>query len=365
MYSFEPTEEQQMLVEAVGKYASNDLRTAAREAEEGGELPKKLIGKGWEIGLLQASIPEAYGGFGERSAVTGVLALEEMAFGDLAGTLAVMTPSLFATPLLLAGSEEQKQTYLSRVIEGDWNPYTAALIEYTFDFDPNSLKTTATRDGEEYILRGEKAFVPFAKDAEAVLVYADLDGQTQGFLVEKGTQGLTVSEEREKLMSLNALPLYRVKLEEVRIPVANRLGGAAGHDFEPILAAMRLATAAAAVGVANAAFEYSMNYAREREAFGVKVAQKQAIAFMLAEMRTEIEASRLLAWEAAWKLDTGKEDACTESYLAWVGAADMAMAVTDRAVQILGGHGYIREHPVEMWMRNGRGFAMFTGLAIV
>src|SRR5919108_31443 len=106
MYSFEPTEEQQMLVEAVGKYASNDLRPAAHAAEEGGELPKKLVSKGWEIGLLQASIPEAYGGFGERSAVTGVLAVEEMAFGDLAGTLAVLTPSLFGLPILLGGNEE-------------------------------------------------------------------------------------------------------------------------------------------------------------------------------------------------------------------------------------------------------------------
>ncbi|HSB00414.1 MAG TPA: acyl-CoA dehydrogenase family protein [Anaerolineales bacterium] len=365
MYSFEPTEEQQMLVEAVGKYASNDLRTAAREAEEGGELPQKLVGKGWEIGLLQASIPEAYGGFGERSAVTSVLALEEMAFGDLAGTLAVMTPSLFATPILLAGSEEQKQTYLPKVIEGEWTPYTAAFIEYAFDFDPNSLKTTATLSGEEVVLNGEKALVPFAKEAEAILVYAGVNGQTQGFLVAKDAPGLTVSEEREKLMSLSALPLYRVKLDNVKIPASKRLGGAAGHDFEPVLAAMRLATAATAVGVANAAFEYAREYAREREAFGVKIAQKQAIAFMLAEMRTEIEASRLLAWEAAWKLDTGKEDACNEAYLACVGAADMAMMVTDRAVQILGGHGYIREHPVEMWMRNGRGFAMFTGLAIV
>jgi alkylation response protein AidB-like acyl-CoA dehydrogenase len=291
--------------------------------------------------------------------------VEEMAFGDLAGTLAVMTPSLFATPILLAGSEQQKQTYLPKVIEGEWGPYTAALIEYAFDFDPNALKTRASLQGEEYVLQGEKAFVPFAKDAEALLVYADLDGQTQGFLVEKDTAGLTIGEEREKLMSLNALPLYRMKLDNIRVPAANRLGGVAGHDFEPILASMRLATAATAVGVANAAFEYARDYAREREAFGVKIAQKQAIAFMLAEMRTEIEASRLLTWEAAWKLDTGKEDAGTEAYLASTGAADMAMTVADRAVQILGGHGYIREHPVEMWMRNGRGFAMFTGLAIV
>jgi len=276
-----------------------------------------------------------------------------------------MTPSLFATPILLAGSEEQKQTWLSKVIEGEWSPYTAALIEYTFDFDPLSLKTTATLNGEEYVLNGEKAFVPFAEDAAAILVYANLDGATQGFIVEKGAAGLTLGDEREKLMSLNALPLYRIHLDNVKVPAASRLGGASGHDFEPVLASLRLATAATAVGVANAAFEYARDYAREREAFGVKIAQKQAIAFMLAEMRTEIEASRLLTWEAAWKLDTGKQDAFTEAYLACVGAADMAMMVTDRAVQILGGHGYIREHPVEMWMRNGRGFAIFTGLAIV
>jgi len=365
MYSFEPTEEQQMLVDAVGKYAANNLRVAAREAEEEGELPKKLLNKGWEIGLLQASIPESYGGFGERSAVTGVLAIEKMAFGDLAGTLAVLAPSLFATPILLGGNEAQKQTYLPKIIEGEWSPYTAALIEYAFDFDPNALKTTATLKGEEYVLDGEKAFVPFAKDAEAILVYANLDGQTQCFLVPKNAAGVSVSEEREKLMSLNALPLYRVKLDSVKIPTSHRLGGDPGHDFEPILASMRVATAAAAVGVANAAFQYSMNYAKEREVFGVKVAQKQAIAFMLAEMRTEIEASQLLTWEAAWKIDQGKDDAFSEAYLAATGAADMVMMVTDRAVQILGGHGYIREHPVEMWMRNGRGFAMFTGLAIV
>jgi len=365
MYSFEPSEEQQMLVDAVGKYAENDLRPAAHEAEESRELSKKLINKGWELGLLQASTPEAYGGFGERSAVTGALAVEKMAFGDLAGALAVMVPSLFATPILLAGSEEQKQEYLPKVIEAEWRPYTAALIEYAFDFDANDLRTTAKADGSGYILNGEKAFVPYAKDAEAAIVYANLDGKTQGFIVPKGAAGLTIADEREMLMSLNAFPLYRVKLNNVKVPAANRLGGAAGHDFEPVLASMRVASASAAVGVAMASFEYAMNYAKEREAFGVKIAQKQVIAFMLAEMRTEIEAMRLLTWEAAWMLDNGKEDAAKQAYLAAIGAADMVMMVTDRGVQILGGHGYIREHPVEMWMRNGRGFAMLTGLAIV
>jgi alkylation response protein AidB-like acyl-CoA dehydrogenase len=126
-----------------------------------------------------------------------------------------------------------------------------------------------------------------------------------------------------------------------------------------------VANAALAVGVSRAAFEYSRDYAKDREVFGVKVAQKQAIAFMLAEMATEIEAIRLLTWEAAWMIDQGKEEAARHAYLADYGAADMVMMVTDRAVQILGGHGYIREHPVEMWMRNGRGFASLSGMAIV
>ena len=365
MYSFEPNEEQQMLIEAVGKYALNDLRAVSHAMEESADLQMKVVNKGWELGLLQASIPESYGGFGEHSAVTGVLALEGMAFGDLAGAYAIGTPNLFAIPILLCGTAAQKEKYLSRVVAGQWQPYTAALIEYALDFDPNELKTIAKASGDSFILNGEKAFVPFAKDAHAMIVYAGLNGVTQGFIVEKDAAGLGVSSEREKLMSLNALPLYRVKLENVKVPAANRLGGASGHDFELPLASMRLASASAALGVANAAFEYARDYAKEREAFGVKIAQKQAIAFMLAEMRTEIEAIRLLTWEAAWKLDNKKEDACMDAYLASTGAADMAMMVTDRAVQILGGHGYIREHPVESWMRAGRGFAMLTGLAII
>jgi acyl-CoA dehydrogenase len=365
MFSFEPNEEQQMLIDAVGKYSGSDLRPAAHAAEENRELPRKLVSKGWELGLLQASIPESYGGFGERSAVTGVLALEEMSFGDLAGALAVMTPALFATPILLAGSEEQKKQYLPKIIVGDWAPYTAALVEYSFDFDANDLHTNARSARGEYILNGEKAFVPFAKDAEAMIVYANLDGRTQGFIVAKNAAGFTISDEREKLMGINALPLYRVKLENVKIPSSSRLGGASGHDFELILASMRIASASAALGVARASFEYAMEYAKERDAFGVKIAQKQAIAFMLAEMATEIEAIRLLTWEAAWLLDNNRADAFKQAYLACTGAADMVMMVTDRGVQILGGHGYIRDHPVEMWMRNGRGFAMLTGLVIV
>ena len=365
MYSFEPSDEQKMLMDAVGRFATNELRPAAHEADETGELPPALVRKGWELGLLQASIPEEYGGFGARSAVTGVLATEALSYGDLSAAFAIGAPALFALPILLAGSEQQKQKYLPLIAGGDWQPFAAALTEYSFDFDPQCLRTSARRQGGCYVLSGEKAYVPFAAGSGAFLIYANLDGRTQGFFVPAGSAGLEVSAERERLMGVKALPLYRLKLDGLEVPAEERLGGTEGHDFSSILAAMHVAQAAAAVGLARAAFEYSRDYAKEREAFGVKIAQKQAIAFMLAEMGTEIEAARLLTWEAAWKLDAAKEDASTDAYLASVGAMDMAMMVTDRAVQILGGHGYIREHPVEMWMRNGRGFSTFTGFTIV
>jgi alkylation response protein AidB-like acyl-CoA dehydrogenase len=371
MYSFDPTEEQQMLIDAIQRYASNDLRPKMHDSDEENQLPQKLIERGWELGFLQASIPEDYGGFGERSAVTGVLAAEELAYGDLAGALAVMNPGLFAMPLALAGSEAQKEEYLPSIVSGSWPRYTAALIEPRYDFDPNDLRTLAVEDGKGYLLTGEKTYVPYAAEADAILVYArktgrtaTLDAITQGFIIPKGTPGLEIGE-RQKTLGVHALPLYSVRLNEVHLNKEDRLGGPEGHEFAPLLASMRLAMAALAVGMSRAALDYAIDYAKDREVFGVKVAQKQAIAFMLAEMATEIEAIRLLTWEAAWMLDTNKPEAEKEAYLALTGAMDMAMMVTDRAVQVLGGHGYIREFPVELWMRNGRGISTLNGLAII
>jgi acyl-CoA dehydrogenase len=364
MYSFEPTEEQKMLIDTVGRYASSNLRPASHDADEENQIPISLIKKGWELGVLQASTPEKYGGFGEHSSVTGVLAAEEMAYGDLAGTLCVMTPGLFAIPLLLCANEEQKLEYLPAIVEGDWFPYTAAMIEPHFDYDPNELKTIASIDGDQYSITGEKSCVPYATEAKTMLVYASLDGKTQGFIVPSDSEGIQIGE-RQKMLGINAYPVYTVKFDQVKIPKGNRLGGEEGHDFQPILASTFLASAATALGVSKAALEYAINYAKDREVFGVKVAQKQAIAFMLAEMATEIEAIRVLTWEAAWMLDVGKEEAFKEAFLAYSGAADMAMMVTDRAVQILGGHGYIREHPVEKWMREGRSFSNLLGIAVI
>ncbi len=364
MYSFEPSDEQKMLVETIQRYATGGLRKNGHEADEAWEFPEPVIEKGWELGVLQASVPENYGGFGERSVVTGALAAEEMAWGDLAGTLAVMTPGLFALPLLLGGSEEQKEQRLPELLEAEWKPYTAALLEMKYDFDPEDLDTAVTEEGDCYVITGEKAYVPFADRAREMIVYGNLGGKTQGFIVSKNAEGVEVGE-RQKMLGLQALPTYRVKFNGVRILKSERLGGPEGHDFAPILAAARVAAASLGVGLAKAAFEYARDYAKDREVFGVKVAQKQAIAFMLAEMATEIEAIRLLTWEAAWMLDNQQEQAYKHAYLALTGATDMAMMVTDRAVQILGGHGYIREHPVEMWMRNGRGVPLLQGLAVI
>ncbi|MBT3239287.1 MAG: acyl-CoA dehydrogenase [Chloroflexi bacterium] len=363
MYSFEPNEEQKMLIDVAKRYAETDLRPAAHEAEEEGIFDPKLIEKGWELGILQASIPDTYGGFGDRSLLTSVLALEELAVGDMAGALSILAPSLFVTPILIAGTEEQKTNWIPPVIEAEWKAYTAAMIEYAYDYDPNELKTTATLDGDSYLLKGEKRFVPFADQAEAIIVYANLDGKTQGFIVPKGLEGLEVGE-REATLGTNGLQTFSLVLDNVKVPKANRLGGEAGHDFAPILAAAQTSLAAVAVGVARASFEYARDYSKERFVLGSFIAQKQSIAFMIAEMAAEVEAIRLLTWEAAYMLDKGEETAAHSAYLALMGAIDMAMMVTDRGVQILGGHGYIREHPVELWFRNGRGIASLTGLVM-
>lgn len=361
MYGFEPSEEQRMLIEAAHRYAEDDLRPAAHEADESAEWPRRVIEKGWQLGVLQASVPEQFGGFGERSAVSNVLAAEELAWGDLAAALAVMAPMTYTLPILIAGSAEQKRELLPPVVEGEWKPFTAAWVEADHDFTPTELRTTATRSNGGFELNGRKTFVPFAGTAPGMVVFAQLEDAPTAFVLAADSDGVQVGE-RRRLLGVNALPVYDVELQGVRIPAEARLG--ATGDGAELLASAQIAGGALALGLSRAAFEYARDYAKQREAFGGPIAQKQAIAFMLAEMATEIEAIRLLVWEAAWKLDRGV-DVARSAHLALTGAADMAMMVTDRALQILGGHGYIREHPVERWMRNGRGVPALVGLAMV
>jgi acyl-CoA dehydrogenase len=364
MISFTPSEDQQMIVNMVKEFVNDHVRKIYRECDESGDIPSSIIDTAWELGFIASGIPEEFQGFGgERSAVTGTLIAEELAWGDLSMAMHILCPALVATPVVEMGTEEQKKQYLPSFCGDKFKVATAALIEPRFDFDPAVLQTTAKQGNGGYVLNGEKCFVPLAADADLLLVYANDNGNTQGFIVEKGAPGLEIVE-REKNMGIKALATYELTLKDCKVPKENRLGGDKGCDFGRILNLSRVALCGMAVGVARAAFEYARDYAKERYAFGEPIASRQTIAFMLAEMAINIDATRLMAWEAAWKLDRN-EDATKEASLAKMYADDMAISVTNDAVQVLGGHGYIRDHPVELWFRNGRGIATFDGMAIV
>jgi acyl-CoA dehydrogenase len=364
MISFSPTEEQQMIVSMAKQFANDEMRKIYRQCDENGTIPEVIIDTAWKMGLTSSSIPEAYGGpGGERSVITGSLIAEELAWGDLSIAMHILCPALFAYPILEMGTETHRKRYLPLFCGEMYKAATAALIEPRFGFDPSCLSTAARPDGNEYVLNGEKCYVPLAAEADSLLVYAAENGTSQAFVVEKGTKGLEVGE-REKNMGIKALATYEITLKDCHIPKDAKLGGESGCDFSRIMNCSRVALSAMAVGVAKAAMEYSKDYAKERVAFGEPIGSRQAVAFMLAEMAIEIDATRLMTWEAAWRLDR-KEEATKEAALAKAYADDMVLMVTDRAVQTLGGHGYVREHPVELWLRNGRGFAIFDGMAIV
>jgi alkylation response protein AidB-like acyl-CoA dehydrogenase len=264
---------------------------------------------------------------------------------------------------MLMGTEEQRQTYLPWFCDESVPKVTAALVEPAVLYHPRDLQTTAVAEDDGYVLTGAKCQVPLAQSAELLLVYASEAGKTQGFLVEAGAAGLQIGQ-REKLMGIRALPTYGLALEQCRVPRANRLGGEDGLDFGKILNHSRVGLGAAAVGMARAAYEYARDYAKERVQFGEPIAHRQSIAFMLAEMAIEVDAARLMVWEAAWKLDRD-EDATAEATVMKHFVDDTVLQVADRAVQTLGGYGYVREYPVELWLRNARGFATFDGLAMV
>jgi len=363
MLNFQLEEEQKMLTDAIGRFAAERVRKLFREAEEEGHLPAELVQAGWEIGVLPTSIPEQYGGFGEYSAVTGAIAAEAFGWGDLATALHIMVPNLVAMPVLLCGTEAQKEAHLPLFCEEKMPPVTAALTEPLVFYDPRQLQTTAVLQDTHYHLTGRKCYVPLADKAETFLVYANEGGQTQAFFVPADTPGLTVGE-RDKLMGLRALPTYTLQLEDVKIPAENRLGGNEGIDFGLILNHSRVALGALAVGLVNGAYEYAREYAKERVQFGEPIAHRQSIAFMLAEMAIDVESARMMVWEAAWLLDQGR-DATQEVTVMKHFIDDMAVRVADQSLQVLGGYGYMREYPVELWLRNARVFATADGLAIV
>ncbi len=364
MISFAPTEDQEVARETMRQFAAQVLRPAARECDEASAISDALLAQTWELGLIATQIPESYGGFGAaRSPVTSALVLEELAHGDAALAVAAMAPSLFAYAVLDQGSEEQRQQYLPLFCGERYHAASLAWAEPTPSFDALQPRTKAVRKGKGFVLSGTKCFVPMGDRAAHFLVTARNDDGLDAFLVPRDAPGLSVTAP-EKNLGLRALPTARLQLDGVEVADSDRLGGAARADLRRLLNHGRVALGAILNGLSRAVLDYCVPYAKERVAFDEPIAQKQSIAFRLAEMHIENECTRWLVWKAAGQLERGL-DATKSAQFAHSYAAEKAMWIADNGVQVLGGHGFIREHPVEMWYRNARTLGVLESAACV
>lgn len=358
------SEEQRITRDTMQNFVKEEIFDIAHDMDEKGEIESSLLQKAWELGISLSPVPEEYGGYGMiNSPIMNSIILEELACGDMAFTIAATLPSLFIYPLLEMGTDYQKKKYLPLCCNESFTPFTLALNEPNFLFDPVEMKTTATKKNSSYILNGKKCFVPLAADSSHIMVAASLDNKSNLFIISKDNPGLSIGE-REKNLGLYSLNSYEISLENCEVPADDRLGGEDGIDYDKLMQKSRTGMSAIATGVSKASYEYARDYAKERVQFGEPIANRQSIAFMIAEMAYEVDAMRLMTWNAASKLENGK-DAKREAYLAKIYAAEMTMKITDYGVQILGGHGYIRDHPVERYYRNGRGIAIIESMSIV
>jgi acyl-CoA dehydrogenase len=313
---------------------------------------------------MNPHIPEEYGGVG-LAMFDGMLIGEELSWGCAGIAVSIVANMLGAAPVVLAGTDEQKRTWLPPLVE---TPILCsfALTEPNAGSDVSGIQTTAVRDGDEYVLNGSKMFITNAGHAAWIVVFASTD-KSQGhrglsaFVVPTTLDGVTIEKHLDK-MGQRATDTSAVAFQDVRVPAENRLGEE-GEGFKIAMRTLdhtRPGTAAGAVGVARAAYEYSVDYSRERVQFGQPIAMNQGVNFLIADMAAEIEAARLLTWQAAWLLDQGRR-ATLQSSFAKRFASDTAMKVTTDAVQIFGGYGYIKEYPVEKLMRDAKLFQIYEG----
>jgi alkylation response protein AidB-like acyl-CoA dehydrogenase len=363
VFDLTPTEDEQMLVDVVTELADEVLRPAAGAADEACRAPDEVLAAGQEIGLPILGVPEKLGGISEeRSAVAGVLVGEALAKGDMGLAVAALAPGAVATAISLWGSDEQQATYLPEFTGADVPAAALALTEPGVLYDVLEPATTATRDGDGYVLHGTKNLVPRGSDAELFLVGARLDGKPALFLVEPGAEGLAV--EADPAMGVRAAGLTRVTLDGVRVPDGAVLGTTDGSTYVECVRLARLAWCALAVGTGQAVLDYVTTYVNEREAFGEPISHRQSVAFTVADMAIELQAMRLLTWRAASRVAQGK-DAAREVALARKLCADKGMRIGLDGVQLLGGHGFVKEHPVERWYRDLRAVGVMEGAVLV
>jgi alkylation response protein AidB-like acyl-CoA dehydrogenase len=358
--SFALTPEQRELQRLAHDFAERELRPIAAEWDEREAYPPDLLAKAARVGLTAYAIPTEYGG-GGADAVTGALIAEELSWG-CAGLASTIQATMFPVrPLLRFGSDAQRRRYLPLLAREEGTLAAIAFTEAHAGSDLAAIRAEARREGGGYVLSGEKVYVTNGGIAEVTVVFAKLGGDVTAFLVERGDPGVSAGREERKI-GLRASYTGSLVLDTARIR-ADRLVGEEGQGLEIALdffQASRPQVAAAAVGVARAAFEHATDYAREREAFGSPILGRQGIGFKLADMAMQIEAARLLVWRACAALDAGEDAGLLGSY-AKAFAADTAMSVTTDAVQVLGGAGIMRDHPVEKWMRDAKVFQIVEG----
>lgn len=357
VFDLTPTEDEQMLVEVATQFADEVLRPDAAARNETCDTSEEAIAGAHEIGLHLLGVPESLGGVSdERASVASVLVLEALARGDMGQAIAVMSSGAVATALSLWGTQEQQQTYLSTLTADDPATASLALSEAAVLFDPALPATQAHTTPEGYVLNGAKALVPRGLDADFFVVGALLDGQARLFVVEASAEGLSV--EAEPAMGVRAAGTARLRLDGVEVGEHSLLGSA--EDYRECVRLARLAWCALAVGTSQAVLEYVTEYVKTRVAFGEPVAHRQSVAFMVADMALELEGMRLMTYSAAAKVAQGK-DASREIALARKLCADKAMRIGLDGVQLLGGHGFVKEHPVERWYRDLRAVAVMEG----
>jgi acyl-CoA dehydrogenase len=363
MLDFTLSEQQRNIRDLAHDFAQNEIRPVAWEYDRDATWPEEIIRKAWDVGLMNSQLPEQYGGAG-ASYLDGVLIGEELAWGCAAIATTLGINELAAAPVRLGGSEKVKAEYLGMLTE---EPKLASfcLTEPDAGSDVSAMRTTAVRRGDRYVINGSKVFISNGGYADWYTVYAktDKDAGHRGisaFVVPRDDT-VTVDKHEDK-MGLRASNTAGISFNETEVPAANLLGEE-NHGFKLAMMTLdrsRPGVAAMATGIARAAFEFATEYAKQRVQFGVPIAMHQGIQFMIADMATEIEAARLLAWQSAVLLDQGKRNTLQSSHAKRF-AADTAMKVATDAVQIYGGYGFIKDYPVEKLMRDAKIMQLYEG----
>ena len=364
-FDLTPDDDQKLILETVGEFAEEILRPAAYDADDAAAHPADLIAKAAELGITAINIPEDFDGIAaHRSTVTNALVAEALAYGDMGLALPILAPGGVASALTHWGSSGQQATYLTEFAGDNVPQACVAIAEPHALFDPTALKTTAVRTPSGYRLSGVKSLVPAAANAELFIVGAQLNGKPAMFIVEAETKGLTVTADPS--MGIRAAGLGRVELDNVAVPLENRLGedGAIDSDYSEAIALARLGWAALAVGTSHAVLDYVIPYVKEREAFGEPIARRQSVAFMCANIAIELDGLRLITWRGAARAEQGLSFA-REAALAKRFATDKGMQIGLDGVQLLGGHGFTKEHPVERWYRDLRAIGVAEGVVVL